>query len=283
VFLGYRCRLIAIVTLPEAMPDNSDLLDLRKAYSWWVHRMISRCYFPAPGATQTHATVVSFQITRKGSVYGTKVLQSSSDDKFDEASLASIQRAKHFRPIPPEIPGNLLVRCTFKSDRCEVNTIEDIGSVMRNGFFDPKECLTEPAMSVMSLAEEESQRLKHNFVGPGQILVGLLLEEKGIAAQVLTSMGVELPNVRLGVRKIIGMGSADVGLHPPLNVRAVRLLELSCDEADKLESDKVDTEHFLLAIIREGDGVATRVLVNQGLDLKNVELRLMEKLKGSSD
>ena len=127
------------------------------------------------------------------------------------------------------------------------------------------ERFTEKAIKVIMLAQEEARRLGHNFVGTEQVLLGLIGEGTGIAAKTLKSMGVNLKDARIEVEKIIGRGSGFVAVEIPFTPRAKRVLELSWDEARQLGHNYIGTEHLLLGLIREGEGVAARVLENLGV------------------
>ena len=124
------------------------------------------------------------------------------------------------------------------------------------------ERFTEKAIKVIMLAQEEARRLGHNFVGTEQILLGLIGEGTGVAAKVLKSLGVNLKDSRIEVEKIIGRGSGFVAVEIPFTPRAKRVLELSLEEARQLGHNYIGTEHLLLGLIREGEGVAARVLEN---------------------
>ncbi|MDE5084048.1 MAG: tetratricopeptide repeat protein, partial [Trichodesmium sp. St18_bin1] len=137
---------------------------------------------------------------------------------------------------------------------------------------------TEKAIKAIMLAQEEGRRLGHNFVGTEQILLGLIGEGTGVAAKVLRSMGVKLKDARLEVEKIIGRGSGYVGAEIPFTPRAKRVLELSLEEAQQLEHSYVGTEHLLLGLIRQGEGVAVRVLENLGVDLSKVRTQVIQML-----
>jgi len=128
------------------------------------------------------------------------------------------------------------------------------------------------------LAQEEARRLGHNFVGTEQILLGLIGEGTGIAAKTLKSMGVNLKDARVEVEKIIGRGSGFVAVEIPFTPRAKRVLELSWDEARQLGHNYIGTEHLLLGLIREGEGVAARVLENLGVDLTKVRSHVIRLL-----
>lgn len=140
------------------------------------------------------------------------------------------------------------------------------------------ERFTEKAIKVIMLAQEEARRLGHNFVGTEQILLGLIGEGTGIAAKTLKSMGINLKEARIEVEKIIGRGSGFVAVEIPFTPRAKRVLELSWDEARQLGHNYIGTEHLLLGLIREGEGVAARVLENLGVDLNKVRANVVKML-----
>ena len=142
------------------------------------------------------------------------------------------------------------------------------------------ERFTEKAIKVIMLAQEEARRLGHNFVGTEQILLGLIGEGTGVAAKVLKSMGVNLKDARVEVEKIIGRGSGFVAVEIPFTPRAKRVLELSLEEARQLGHNYIGTEHILLGLIREGDGVAAQVLVKLGADLNRVRQQVIQLLSG---
>uniref|UniRef100_A0A7I4E7J3 Clp R domain-containing protein n=1 Tax=Physcomitrium patens TaxID=3218 RepID=A0A7I4E7J3_PHYPA len=137
------------------------------------------------------------------------------------------------------------------------------------------ERFTEKAIKVIMLAQEEARRLGHNFVGTEQILLGLIGEGTGIAAKVLKSMGVNLKEARVEVEKIIGRGSGFVAVEIPFTPRAKRVLELSLEEARQLGHNYIGTEHLLLGLLREGEGVAARVLENLGADPSNIRTQVI--------
>ncbi len=140
------------------------------------------------------------------------------------------------------------------------------------------ERFTEKAIKVVMLAQEEARRLGHNFVGTEQILLGLLKEGTGVAAKVLKSVGVNLIDARIEVEKIIGRGSGFVGVEIPLTPRAKRVLELSLKEARQLGHNYIGTEHLLLGLLLEGEGVAGRVLENLGVNLAKVRMQVIRML-----
>ena len=143
------------------------------------------------------------------------------------------------------------------------------------------ERFTEKAIKVIMLAQEEARRLGHNFVGTEQLLLGLIGEGTGVAAKTLKSMGINLKDARVEVEKIIGRGSGFVAVEIPFTPRAKRVLELSWDEARQLGHNYIGTEHLLLGLIREGEGVAARVLENSGVDLNKIRSNVI-KILGES-
>lgn len=145
------------------------------------------------------------------------------------------------------------------------------------------ERFTEKAIKVIMLAQEEARRLGHNFVGTEQILLGLIGEGTGIAAKVLKSMGINLKDARVEVEKIIGRGSGFVAVEIPFTPRAKRVLELSLEEARQLGHNYIGTEHLLLGLIREGEGVAARVLENLALDLSKVRTQVIRLLGDTAE
>ena len=143
------------------------------------------------------------------------------------------------------------------------------------------ERFTDRARRVMVLAQEEARMLNHNYIGTEHILLGLLGEAEGVAARALESLGISLAAVRQQVEEIIGQGQqAPSGGHIPFTPRAKKVLELAQREARALGHDYVGTEHILLGLIREGDGVAAQVLVTLGADLNRVRQQVVQLLHG---
>jgi ATP-dependent Clp protease ATP-binding subunit ClpA len=130
------------------------------------------------------------------------------------------------------------------------------------------ERFTDAAVKCIMLAQEESKRLKHNFVGTEQILLGLISEGKGIAAKALRSAGVDLPNARKEVEKIIGRGADKISQEIPFTPRALNVLRLAWNEAKRLAHNHISTEHLLIGITLEEGGVAYRVLENLRVDIQ---------------
>jgi ATP-dependent Clp protease ATP-binding subunit ClpC len=145
------------------------------------------------------------------------------------------------------------------------------------------ERFTEKAIKVIMLAQEESRRLGHNFVGTEQILLGLIAEGTGVGPKALKALGVTLKDARVEVDKIIGRGSGFVAVEIPFTPRAKRVLELSLEEARQLGHNYIGTEHLLLGLIREGEGVASRVLENLGVDSSKLRSQIIRFLGENSE
>jgi len=138
---------------------------------------------------------------------------------------------------------------------------------------------TERARKVIILAKEEARRFNHDYIGTEHILLGLIREGEGVAAAVLQKMGVSLENIRLEVEKLVQPGpTTQIIGDIPFTPRAKKALELSAEEARSLGHNYIGTEHLLLGLIREGEGIASQVLLNLGLDLNTVRNEVMELL-----
>ena len=141
------------------------------------------------------------------------------------------------------------------------------------------ERFTERAIKAMMLAQEESKRLGYNYVGTEQILLGLISEETSIAAKTLKSMGVTLDKARIEVEKIIGKGSDFVEVEIPFTQKAKNVLGLAWHESYELEHNCVAPEHLFLALIKEKDGIALKVLKNLEVDINQAVDLVLEELK----
>ncbi|MGA8040706.1 MAG: Clp protease N-terminal domain-containing protein, partial [Acidimicrobiia bacterium] len=142
------------------------------------------------------------------------------------------------------------------------------------------ERFTDRARRVVVLAQEEARLLNHNYIGTEHILLGLLNEGEGIAAQALESLDIDLASVREEVVKIIGQGQQSPSGHIPFTPRAKKVLELSLREALQLGHNYIGTEHILLGLIREGEGVAAQVLQQLGAELQKVRQTVIQLLSG---
>jgi len=142
------------------------------------------------------------------------------------------------------------------------------------------ERFTDRARRVVVLAQEEARMLNHNYIGTEHILLGLIHEGEGVAAKALESLGISLEAVRQQVEEVIGQGQQAPSGHIPFTPRAKKVLELSLREALQLGHNYIGTEHILLGLIREGEGVAAQVLVKLGADLSRVRQQVIQLLSG---
>src|ERR1700737_3905344 len=163
------------------------------------------------------------------------------------------------------------------SDDPATNERSDTDMSDRNRF----DKFTERARKVLSLAQEEAQRFQHNYIGTEHLLLGLVREGEGVAAKVLANLGVELNKVRSAVEFIIGRGDrivlGEIGLTP----RAKKVIELAVDEARRLNHHYIGTEHLLLGLVREGEGIAAGVLESLGVNLEKVRTQTIQVLSQS--
>jgi ATP-dependent Clp protease ATP-binding subunit ClpC len=137
---------------------------------------------------------------------------------------------------------------------------------------------TERAKKVLHLAQEEAQRFKHNYIGTEHLLLGLIREGDGVAAKVLSNLGVDLDKARSSVESILGQGNrvviGEIGLTP----RAKKVIELAVDEARRLHHHYLGTEHLLLGLVREGHGIGAGVLESLGVSLEKVRAQTLQVL-----
>jgi len=143
---------------------------------------------------------------------------------------------------------------------------------------DKFEKFTERAKKVLALAQEEARRFNHNYIGTEHLLLGLVREGEGVAARVLQSMGVQLPKVRSAVEFIIGRGESTVVGEIGLTPRARKVIEYAVDEARRLGHHYIGTEHLLLGLVREGEGIAAGVLESLGVNLEKVRQQVLQVL-----
>jgi ATP-dependent Clp protease ATP-binding subunit ClpC len=132
------------------------------------------------------------------------------------------------------------------------------------------ERFTDRARRVVVLAQEEARMLNHSYIGTEHILLGLIHEGEGVAATALEALGISLSDVRADIQSIIGQGQSAPTSHIPFTPRAKKVLELSLREALQLGHNYIGTEHLLLGLVREGDGVGAQVLVKRGATLDRV-------------
>jgi ATP-dependent Clp protease ATP-binding subunit ClpC len=142
------------------------------------------------------------------------------------------------------------------------------------------ERFTDRARRVVVLAQDEARLLNHDYIGTEHILLGLVHEGEGVAAKAMAAMGISLEAVRQQVEQIIGRGQQAPSGHIPFTPRAKKVLELSLRESLQLGHDYIGTEHILLGLLREGEGVAAQVLVRLGADLNRVRQEVIKLLRG---
>src|SRR5207253_7993692 len=142
------------------------------------------------------------------------------------------------------------------------------------------ERFTHRARRVVVLAQEEARMLNHNYIGTEHILLGLIHEGEGVAAKALESLGISLEGVRQQVEEIIGQGQQAPSGHIPFTPRAKKVLELSLREALQLGHNYIGTEHILLGLLREGEGVAAQVLMKIGLDMQKIRQTVLQAMQG---
>jgi len=142
------------------------------------------------------------------------------------------------------------------------------------------ERFTDRARKIVVFAQEEARLLKHDYIGTEHLLLGLIREGEGVAAKTLESMGISLEAIRTGVVGTVGEGDGAPSGHIPFTARAKKVLELSLREALQLGHDYIGTEHILLGLIREGEGVAAQVLGKLGADLDRVRASVNLLLSG---
>src|ERR671917_557111 len=174
----------------------------------------------------------------------------------------------------PSADGCRVLLPTAREGRCRTSRSKE-----KQQMF---ERFTDRARRVVVLAQEEARMLNHNYIGTEHILLGLIHEGEGVAAKALESLNISLEAVRQQVEEIIGQGQAAPTGHIPFTPRAKKVLELSLREALQLGHNYIGTEHILLGLIREGEGVAAQVLVKLGADLSRVRQQVIQLLSGYS-
>jgi ATP-dependent Clp protease ATP-binding subunit ClpC len=143
------------------------------------------------------------------------------------------------------------------------------------------ERFTERARQVIVLAQDEAKAMKHSYIGTEHILLGLLREEHGLAARVLDEAGIDIANVRLKVERIVGRGAGDVVGRIPFSARAKKVFDLALREALSLGHNYIGTEHVLLGLIRNSEGMATTILDQAGVDAEEIRAELIALLNKS--
>lgn len=145
------------------------------------------------------------------------------------------------------------------------------------------ERFTDRARRVVTLSQEEARLLSHNYIGTEHILLGLVHESEGVAGKALEALGIKLDEIRTSVEEKIGRGADSPPGHIPFTPRAKRVLELSLREALQLGHNYIGTEHILLGLVREGEGVAAQVLIERGAELAMVRQKVIQLLSGYSE
>ena len=140
------------------------------------------------------------------------------------------------------------------------------------------ERFTDRARRVVVLAQEEARLLNHSYIGTEHILLGLIHEGEGVAAKALESLGISLEAVRSQVEEIIGQGGSSPSGHIPFTPRAKKVLELSLREALQLGHNYIGTEHILLGLIREGEGLAAKILAEADVDLRVLRAEVEQRM-----
>jgi excisionase family DNA binding protein len=211
-----------------------------------------------------------------------------------KGELSAYRIGADYRFAPSDLQNYLQrqrisARAQDRSDISPNNPLDQFAQLLRKVIqgthTTPSELLnrldlfTERARHVLTLAQEEAQRLQHNYIGTEHLLLGLVREEEGITAQVLSNLGIEVDQVRHAVEAIIGRGErlvlGELGLTP----RAKKVMELAMEEARRLNQRLIGTEHLLLGLIREGEGIAAGVLEDLGLQLEQVRTETVRVLR----
>ena len=202
----------------------------------------------------------------------------------------------HVRNVPEELYEALRVRAEQEGRSLGSETIaileEALGRRARRGLrrrlragiaaaANPFQRFTGRARRVVTLAQEEARALKHNYIGTEHILLGLLREEEGLAARVLESLDITVEEVRAQVARIVGQGDEVTTGQIPFTPRAKKVLELALREALSLGHNYIGTEHILLGLVRENEGVAARILLDLDADAEKIRAAVLDMLAGA--
>jgi ATP-dependent Clp protease ATP-binding subunit ClpC len=159
-----------------------------------------------------------------------------------------------------------------------IRLIDSLAERRKMPAIDRFDKFTNRARRALHLAQEEAQRLQHNYIGTEHLLLGLIREGEGVAAKVLNNLGIDLDKARSSVESIIGRGNRVVIGEPGLTPRAKKVIELAVDEARHLHHHYLGTEHLLLGLVRESQGIGANVLESLGANLEKVRVQTMQVL-----
>lgn len=197
----------------------------------------------------------------------------------NRGDLTAYKIGSEYRFIPHELEQ--FVRQQRVSGSDEVAEAQESVSQYPKEFYKNQgrfDKFNEQARKVLNLAAEEAIQLQHNYIGTEHLLLGLIGEGEGVAAKVLDNMGVKLEEVRKGIILIIGQGKQTVTPPIGLTPRAKKTIELAVDEARRMSHHYIGTEHMLLGMLREGEGIAARVLNNMGVNLQAARAQVLQVL-----
>jgi ClpA/ClpB-like protein len=195
------------------------------------------------------------------------------------AFIASRQMRREFGGWMADPTGTRMAHLAGELRRGEWTEPQQRVSSAVGGRFDT---FTDRARKVLTLAQDEAQRFNHNYIGTEHLLLGLVRERQGLAARVLVGMGIELEQIRTAVEFSIGRGDQPITGEIAITPRAKRVLELAIDEARRMGHTYIGTEHLLLGLAREGEGIAAGVLQSLGLDLDRIRHEVIRTLAGSA-
>ena len=202
-----------------------------------------------------------------------EMLRTQTVHVLSQSSTASGSLTAHTPPSAPQDAASPVAEKDLTHLEKEIKQMND-----RDRF----DKFTERAKKVLSLAQEEAQRFRHNYIGTEHLLLGLIREGEGVAAKVLTNLGVELNKARSALEFIVGRGDrivlGEIGPTP----RSKKVIELAIDESHRLNHHYVGTEHLLLGLVREGEGIACGVLESLGVNLEKVRAQTLRVLSQSS-
>ncbi len=159
-----------------------------------------------------------------------------------------------------------------------IRLIDSLAERRKMPGIDRFDKFTKRARNVLNLAQEEAQRLQHNYIGTEHLLLGLIREGEGVAAKVLNNLGIDLDKARSSVESIIGRGNRVVTGEIGLTPRAKKVIALAVDEARRLHHHYLGTEHLLLGLVREGQGIGAGVLESLGVNLEKVRVQTLQVL-----